>query len=238
MLDTDVFREYKTVTSILYYLNMTCIMICIKDTDLATLKNIDWADILSENFVNGIRETLDHHMNGEMTMNWEGISKLDKNMTRNREGSNIIGKKKGTVMTMNKGTGGNSTDSQTGNIRGSQVGDPTQSTIAGGSSSSGIAPRTFMFDPTRDQYKIWDPNNTSGRGFNPQGGNQPYATNFADTLQYIMDTNDHKQVTEYFGPKDKKFWLDFCSYVNKPSPQGQCHIWNTKKKIQLMRDLP
>jgi hypothetical protein len=101
-------------------------------------------------------------------------------------------------MAMNN-AGGKLTGNPTGNQEDSTVGDATESTNAS------IAGQGYIFNPITNKYNILDPNNSKVRGFYPNGGNQPYATHFANALKHILDNKDHKQINASFNQDDLRF---------------------------------
>jgi hypothetical protein len=101
-------------------------------------------------------------------------------------------------MDMNN-AGGNLTGNPTGNKEDSTAGDATEFTNAN------IAGQGYIFNPITNKYHILDPNNSRVRGFYPNGGNQPYATHFANALKHILDNKDHKQINASFNQDDLRF---------------------------------
>ena len=148
-------------------------------------------------------------------------------------------REKVTVMGMNNNQGGNQSGQQQGGgqdnpeanpMDNPQVNPPANQNISGISG--------FRFEVTTNRYMITDPNGTTTRGFNPNGGNQPYASYLANALQHIYDTNDHKQLSSHLYPQDLQFWNNFCSNYNSNTPGGQAHRWNSLPKIRAIRRLP
>ena len=252
-LDINVFSQYLNPISVFYYLNMSWITVFIHNFNFNALKSIGSGNISYESILNAILDTIFQYSNENMTITWEGYSSdiLEQKGKNHRH----------SAMSMNN-SGSNSTGNQIGNQQGGTVPNPmqststvpnpiqstntvpnaTQSTISTatgyGSTGQGSTGQGYSFDPVTGMYNIQDPNGTSVSGFNPNGGNQLFATNLAKALEHIAKNSSHKQLGGYLNQNDYRFWLDFCRHVNHPSPRGQAHIWNSNFKIKLLKKLP
>jgi len=96
--DINVFYDFTSIISIIYYLNMSCIIVYINNMDLQFngLKN-SLVGITYDHFINVIKFMIDSANISKTTMNWEGYS------LNNYDNVN----KKGIVMFMNDPQGGN-----------------------------------------------------------------------------------------------------------------------------------
>ncbi|RHZ43592.1 hypothetical protein Glove_991g16 [Diversispora epigaea] len=94
-----------------------------------------------------------------------------------------------------------------GNLTGNPADNQEDSTVghATASTNASISEQGYIFNPITNKYNILDPNNSRARGFDPNGGNQPYATHFANALKHILDNKDHKQINASFNQDDLRF---------------------------------
>lgn len=95
--DINVFADFTSIISIIYYLNMSCIIVYINNMDLQFngLKN-SLAGITYDHIINVIKFMIDSPNISKATMNWEGHSLNDYENVN----------KKGIVMFMNDPQGG------------------------------------------------------------------------------------------------------------------------------------
>lgn len=95
--DINVFTDFTSMISIIYYLKMSCIIVYLNNLDLqfTGLKH-DLAGITYDHFINVIKFMINSDDLKKMSMNWEGYSLNNKNVT-----------KTGNVMFMNNPQGGN-----------------------------------------------------------------------------------------------------------------------------------
>jgi len=144
-LDINVFADFTSIISIIYYLNMSCIIVYINNMDLNfnVLKHISLDGITYDNILNAIKLMIDNNDRSKMTMNWEGYS-----LNNNDKGSKI-----GSVMFMNNPQGGNQ---QGGNYQGgNQQGINDQGGYTGPSRYSGGEPMDITELSAADKRRLF-----------------------------------------------------------------------------------
>lgn len=87
-MDINVFADFTSIISIIYYLNMSCIIVYLNNMDL---------QFTCDHLITVIKFMIDSSNIGKMSMNWEGYS-LNKDDNVNKTGD---------VLSMNNPQGGN-----------------------------------------------------------------------------------------------------------------------------------
>ena len=220
------------VSAISANLNL-CIFFCDPiHININGLKDISWKDFSFKDFT--LKKILYYNDIDDnklpITMDSEGVPPKISDYGRIE---------KVTVMYMNNNQDGNQSGQQQGGGQDNSGANSRDNNQVNPPANNNNSPLLgFMFDPVTERYNITDTNNTKARVFNADQGNQPYATNFANTLRHIYQTRPDKRLHELLKPEDMQYWNDFCSFYNSKShPLSRSNRTNSQAKIERIRNL-